>query len=99
MSDKIFAKGIIYKEPSDKAPDFVVGAISVKKSEFIPFLDSQTGDWVNLKINIGKNGKPYIELDTWKPNRQRTSKEDEEFDRQFDAMPDIDEMSNSDLPF
>jgi hypothetical protein len=69
MADKIFANGIIYKEPSDKAPDFVIGGLSIKKSEFIPFLQGQDGDWVNLKINLGKNGKPYIELDTWKPTR------------------------------
>lgn len=70
MSDKQFANGIIYKEPSAKAPDFVVGGLSVKKSEFIPFLNSQDGDWVNLSIKLSKAGKPYIELDLWKPENR-----------------------------
>ena len=73
--DKIFANGIIFKEPSHKAPDFVVGGISVKKSEFIPFLESREGDWVNLSIKLNKAGKPYIELDTWKPDKAREIKE------------------------
>jgi hypothetical protein len=68
--DKVFANGIIYKEPSSKAPDFVVGGISIKKSEFIPFLQDQDGDWVNLSIKLGKTGKPYVELDTWKPEKK-----------------------------
>lgn len=97
MSDKVFANGIIYKEPSDKAPDFVVGGLSIKKSEFIPFLNTQTGDWVNLKINIGKSGKPYVELDTWKP--KTTAKEDEEYDKEFDKQVQKDIEDNSELPF
>lgn len=66
--EKKYPSGIYYKEPSSKAPDFVVGGLSIKKSEFIPFLNSQDGDWVNLKINLSKQGKPYLEVDTWKPN-------------------------------
>ena len=88
MSDKTFANGIIYKEPSAKAPDFVVGGLSVKKSEFIPFLNSQSGDWVNLQIKLSKAGKPYVELDTWKPNKEET-KEPE--------VPVVE--TNDDLPF
>lgn len=88
MAEKVFAQGIIYKEPSAKAPDFVVGGLSVKKSEFIPFLEHCDGDWVNLKINIGKNGKPYVELDLWKPNKKEETQDE----------PEISE-TQSDLPF
>ena len=94
MSDKVFANGIIYKEPSDKAPNFVVGGLSIKKSEFIPFLNTQTGDWVNLKINIGKSGKPYVELDTWKPNSSQSSGKTEQ-----EEISNVDVNNNDDLPF
>lgn len=86
MADKIFAKGIIYKEPSDKAPDFVIGGLSIKKSEFMPFLEEQDGDWVNLKINLGKNGKPYLELDLWKP-------------KVANDIPSVAPSTKDDLPF
>ena len=83
MADKTFANGIIYKEPSDKAPDFVIGGLSIKKSEFIPFLDSQIGDWVNLKINLSKGGKP-----------DRTDSKPETKQKEIDPPED-----NLDLPF
>jgi hypothetical protein len=95
MAEKIFAQGIIYKEPSDKAPDFVVGGLSVKKSEFIPFLQNCDGDWVNLKINIGKSGKPYVELDTWKPNKREEPEEEIPSTQSEPKLPE----TNDDLPF
>jgi hypothetical protein len=94
MSDKTFANGIIFKEPSDKAPDFVVGGLSVKKSEFIPFLNSQSGDWVNLQIKLSKAGKPYVELDTWKPNKEEPNKET------IEAVNELESGNGNDgLPF
>lgn len=76
MSDKTFANGIIFTYPSDKAPEFVIGKISIKKSEFMPFLESQTGDWVNLDVKLSKTDKIYCELNTWKKEGdQRPPKE------------------------
>lgn len=91
MSDKQFANGIIYKEPSSKAPDFVVGGLSIKKSEFIPFLNSQTGDWVNLSIKLSKAKKPYIELDLWKPEKKNEVINE--------VVNDVVVEDNSELPF
>ena len=89
MADKIFANGIIFKQPSDKAPDFVKGSISIKKSELIPFLEGQDGDWVNLSIKESKAGKIYIELDTWKPDKTKETVDN--------LVPPI--KDNNDLPF
>ena len=67
MDDK-FAKGIFFKAPPDNAPDFVVGRLSVKCDEFLKYAeDFQSEGWLNLDIKKGKSGKPYIELNTWKP--------------------------------
>lgn len=64
-NDKIFANGFLFKR-SDKAPSFVVGNISVKIDEAIPFLEQYAKNgWVNLKINQAQSGKYYFELDTW----------------------------------
>jgi hypothetical protein len=58
----MFANGITFKKPSEKAPDFVIGNLSVKKSEFIKFLNEQPGEWVNLNIKTSKAGNPYIDV-------------------------------------
>lgn len=68
--DKIFADGFIFKR-NEKAPDFVIGNISIKSEDAIKFIQNHTKNgWVNLKINKSQSGKTYIELDTWeKPNQ------------------------------
>lgn len=64
-NEKIFANGFLFKR-SDKAPSFVVGNISVKIDEAIPFLEQHAKNgWVNLKVNQAQSGKYYFELDTW----------------------------------
>jgi hypothetical protein len=66
--EKVFPKGIMVKNPSDKAPEWVKGSISINKVELIPWLNSQPDQWINLKINVSsKDGKMYLEVDTWKP--------------------------------
>jgi hypothetical protein len=64
-NDKIFANGFIFKR-NEKAPDFVIGNISIKSEDAIQFIQDHTKNgWVNLKINKSQGGKAYIELDTW----------------------------------
>jgi len=92
MSDIVFANGLIFKKP-DNAPDFVIGNLSIKKSEFIPFLDTQDGDWVNVQIKLSKAGKYYVELNTWKKEDKKEPKEPR-VDSPYIAPED-----NQDLPF
>lgn len=65
MEQKVFAKGFSFKR-NDNAPEFVVGKLSLKADEAIQFIkdNSQTG-WVNLDVKKSKEGKYYIELDTF----------------------------------
>jgi hypothetical protein len=68
--DKVFAKGFNFKR-SENAPEWVVGKLSIKLEDAMPFLtQNQANDWVNLNVVQGKQGNYYIELDTWKPNGQ-----------------------------
>jgi hypothetical protein len=68
-TEKVFAEGFMFKI-NPKSPEWVVGSLSLKADEAIAFItkNSQNG-WVNLNVNIGKSGKPYVELDTWKPTK------------------------------
>tara|TARA_R110000803_G_scaffold185755_2_gene248121 strand:- start:6611 stop:6850 length:240 start_codon:yes stop_codon:yes gene_type:complete len=65
MADKIFADGFSWKRRED-APEFVIGNLSCKVEDATKFLktNSKKG-WVNMNVLMSKNGKPYIELDTW----------------------------------
>lgn len=66
MADVKFVDGLIFKR-SDKAPDFVVGSLSAKVEDLIPFLkDNVKPDgWINMDIKRSKAGKVYIQLDTY----------------------------------
>lgn len=77
--DKIFARGLSFKKPSEKSPSFVKGKLSIKVDEFKEFMDkNQTNGWVNVDLKEGKSGNYYAELDTWTPqNAQATPQEQE----------------------
>lgn len=65
--DKIFADGFIFKR-HERTPEWVVGNMSIKVDEAIAFLKNNTKNgWVNLGIKTSKEGKFYIELDTFEP--------------------------------
>ncbi len=71
MTEKIFADGMRYEPPSDKAPDWVKGKISIKVEAFIKFLQAQENErgWINLDIKVSKGGNYYVELNTYKPGQ------------------------------
>lgn len=63
--EKQFAKGFIFKR-NDNAPDWAIGKLSIKAQEAIQFINEKNnGGWLNLEIKKSKEGKFYIELDTF----------------------------------
>lgn len=77
--DKVFANGFIFKR-NEKAPDFVIGNISIKSEDAIKFIQEHTKNgWVNLKINKSQGGKAYIELDTWEKSNAQTPVQSADF--------------------
>ncbi len=71
---RTFAEGFIFKK-SEKAPEFVIGRISIKVDEAIEFLNKHKSadGWVNLQAKTGRSGQPYLELDTYKPDGKKSS--------------------------
>ena len=67
MTTKEFPEGLILKAPRDGAPDYVIGSVSIRKAEFLAWLNGRDGDWVNLNLKRGQSGKWYAEVDNWKP--------------------------------
>ena len=71
MADKIFADGIRFERRPEKAPEWVKGKISFKVDDAIKFLTENKNDrgWVNLDLKQSKDGKLYLELNTFKKIR------------------------------
>ena len=66
--EKVFADGFSFKR-RESAPDFVIGNLSIKADEAVPFLQKNAKNgWVNLNVLTAKSGKMYVELDQWEPN-------------------------------
>lgn len=68
--EKIFADGFSFKR-NEKAPDFVVGRLSIKADDGVAFIrQHEKGGWVNLNVKTARSGNYYIELDTYEPTVQ-----------------------------
>jgi len=71
MADIEFAEGLLFKLPRAGAPEYVKGSLSIKRTEFIAWLQAREGDWVNLELKESKGGKAYAAVDNWKPDTKR----------------------------
>ena len=70
--EKTLAEGLFFKEKHQNAPEFVIGGLSIKIDQFAKFVkDNKDGDYLNFQILKSKAGKPYIVVDTWKPEKKQ----------------------------
>lgn len=63
-------QGIYYNPPSDNAPDFVKGRISIKVTDALPWLQANANatGYVNLQLLEKKDkSKLYLKLDSFQP--------------------------------
>lgn len=67
--EKQFAKGMFWNAPREGAPSFVMGAISFKVADAVVFLQQHENNagYVNVDVKVSREGKTYLELNTWKP--------------------------------
>lgn len=72
--EKVFADGFRFEKPREGSPEFVKGRISVKVPEAVVFLQKHqnNGGWVNIDLKKSREGKLYLELNTWQPNTSKT---------------------------
>lgn len=69
QDEKIFANGFSFKR-SEKAPDFVVGRLSMKADEAVAFIrEHEKSGWVNVNIKKARTGNYYVELDTYESSK------------------------------
>jgi hypothetical protein len=95
--EKVFASGLIFKEPHENAPAFVKGSLSVKVADFTAFLQANetNSGWVNIDIKESQGGKLYCELNTYIPKAPNMEPQEE--------VPTIEypqeEFNPDDVPF
>ena len=78
MNEKKYADGVRFFERKDNQPDFVLGALvitpekiqawSVMNSDLLT--EYQGNRQVKFQVKRSKDGKVYIELDTYKPGNR-----------------------------
>ncbi len=73
-----FADGLMFKKPSEKAPKWVIGNISIKVEEFMKFLQENKteSEWINIDVKESKGGKVYCALSTWKADKSKKKAEE-----------------------
>lgn len=74
MADNDLANGVYFNLPHERAPEFVLGSLSIQPERFIEWLQAQQTNakgYVRLSIKRARGtGKPYLALDTWEPSGQ-----------------------------
>lgn len=66
MSDIEFVQGLIVKR-NEKAPDFLICSLSIKRAELIEWLTNRDGEWINVDIKNSRAGKMYAAVNNFKP--------------------------------
>lgn len=102
MSDNKFIPGLFFKDPHQNAPDFVMAKGSIKVADLRAWLDQQDGEWVNFDLKRSREGKPYAQIDDWKPDGNRGGgtggrRPTQRPQRATDAPQD--EFPDDDIPF
>lgn len=88
-----FVDGMIAKAPSDKAPEWIIANVSLKRDELIPWLQGQPDNWINLQLKRSdRSGKLYFAVDQWKPKgdapeRAVPAQRRDELDDGSDSIP------------
>lgn len=78
----IFPSGMFVKRKKEGEPNFVKGHISVKINDFVMFLKEhgKGKEWLNFDMKLSKEGKLYLQLDTWERDKQEAKVETVEDD-------------------
>lgn len=108
-NEKIFPKGFYFNR-REGAPVYVIGSVSIKVPELIPFLEAHQNNagYVNIDILTAQTtGKPYCALNTYQPQSKPTVTQEAENQEKLNNMstdegtieyPD-EQISSEDIPF
>lgn len=66
MTDAKFIDGLTAKQPHENAPDFVKASLSLNIPKLIAWLQAQESEWVNADLKESREGKLYVQVNTYK---------------------------------
>ena len=98
-NDNKFIGGLFFKDPHENAPDFVMAKGSIKVADLRDWLAQQDGEWVNFDLKRSREGKPYAQIDDWKPDGNRGGGQRQAPQRQQQAAPAADSFTDDDIPW
>ena len=98
-NDNKFIPGLFFKDPHENAPDFVMAKGSIKVADLRGWLAEQSGEWVNFDLKRSREGKPYAQIDTWVPDKERGGGQRQAPQRQQQAAPAAGSFTDDDIPF
>ena len=47
----------------ERAPDFIIAKLGLKREDLIAWLEQQPGEWVNVELRRSKAGKYYAAVE------------------------------------
>jgi hypothetical protein len=93
QQEKIFADGFIFKR-NPKAPQFVVGRVSMKVEEAIAFLKThEKNGWVNVDIKEARSGNHYMELDTFEAKNDSSGSAVDKYEAKAKAQAHVPQLN------
>ena len=100
QNDSMLVGGFYPKARNENAPDWVLGKASFNLKQFSEFVRefkaaNPSEDWLNIDMKIGKSGKPYASVDTWKPDPSKVGQSSAPAPAPAPVMAPVDD----DLPF
>lgn len=71
----IFPNGIMFKNPNDKAPEWIKGQIFINVAKLNKWLEENPTavtekGWLNLDLKKSKKETMYFQVNTWKPTEK-----------------------------
>ena len=96
--EKVFASGLFFDRPRENSPEWIKGRMSIKVPEAIIFLQKYQNNagYVNLDLKASKEGKLYLELNTFVPKSSPSAPEQEKIQERLIDPADGRDITPSD---
>lgn len=74
MTDAKFIDGLTVKQPHERAPEYVKATLSINRARLIAWLQAKGGEWVNADLKESREGKLYVQVNTYKKGETKSQK-------------------------
>ena len=100
--EKKFAEGLYFNEPREGSPEWILGSISVEPKRFTECMRANydpNEKYLKIDFKMGKSGKPYAEINTWKPTQGHNPADKPPQQQQSPSQGNKQDTFQDDIPF